>query len=282
VAATARARASGALRTIETRQTIVEEQGIPFLVRVLANQAGHTALHQKQVNATIDVSDFDPFLPYEPDMFVVDLSPTHVCLLNKFNVIDHHLLVVTRAFEDQARAISAADFAALWACMAQLDGFAFYNGGKVAGASQRHKHLQVTPLPWGPGARRLPLEEALNVERLTGTPSRRRWPYPHAAVRLDLAWLDNTSAAGDHLQDAYLKLLAVFGLTARGEDEVLPPYNLLCTRAWMVLVPRRQEMYSEIAVNALGFAGSLLVRSDAQLAHLREIGPLAVLRGVSA
>ena len=48
----------------------------------------------------------------------------------------------------------------------------------------------------------------------------------------------------------------------------------------MVLVPRRQEAFEDIAVNALGFAGSLLVRSDAQLAYLREIGPLAVLREV--
>ena len=36
VAATARARASGALQPIVTTQTVVEEQGIPFLVRVLA------------------------------------------------------------------------------------------------------------------------------------------------------------------------------------------------------------------------------------------------------
>ena len=95
-------------------------------------------------------------------MFVADISPTHVCLLNKFNVIDHHLLVVTRAFEEQDAAINAADFAALWVCMAEVDGLAFYNGGKLAGASQRHKHLQIAPLPWGPG-------------RSGGCRSRMRW-----------------------------------------------------------------------------------------------------------
>ena len=94
---------------------------------------------------------FDPFLPYEPEMFVADISPTHVCLLNKFNVIDHHLLVVTRAFEEQDAAINAADFAALWACMAEVDGLAFYNAGKLAGASQRHKHLQDRAAAVGAG-----------------------------------------------------------------------------------------------------------------------------------
>jgi len=37
------------------------------------------------------------------------------------------------------------------------------------------------------------------------------------------------------------------------------PYNLLATRRWMLVVPRRQERYEKISVNALGFAGSLFV-----------------------
>ena len=44
VAATARARAGGALQPIVTTQTIVEDQGIPFLVRVLAGRAGRAAI----------------------------------------------------------------------------------------------------------------------------------------------------------------------------------------------------------------------------------------------
>jgi ATP adenylyltransferase len=286
-AATARARAAGALHTIATRPELVEEQGIPFLVRVLASGAGRAALQQKQVNANIDTPAgvqqapaFDPFLPYDPAMFVADLSPTHVCLLNKFNVIDHHLLIVTRAYADQDQALTAADFSALWACMAEIDGFAFYNGGKAAGASQRHKHLQLAPLPWGPGSPRLPLEDALHVDELTPEPCVRMWPYVHAALRLDEAWLEGDARAGAQLARAYRALLAQFDINSVGDNAVLPPYNLLCTRRWMVLVPRRRELWEDIAVNALGFGGSLLVRSDAQLAHLRVIGPLAVLRAV--
>ena len=42
------------------------------------------------------------------------LEPHHVLLLNKFNVVENHLLVVTREFEQQTDPINANDFAAVW------------------------------------------------------------------------------------------------------------------------------------------------------------------------
>jgi ATP adenylyltransferase/5',5'''-P-1,P-4-tetraphosphate phosphorylase II len=35
----------------------------------------------------------NPFLPYEEELHVRALPPHHELLLNKFNVVDHHLLV---------------------------------------------------------------------------------------------------------------------------------------------------------------------------------------------
>ena len=55
----------------------------------------------------------NPFLPYDPDLWVTHLSDTHTLLLNKFNVVEHHLLVVTRQFESQLDPLNAADFAAI-------------------------------------------------------------------------------------------------------------------------------------------------------------------------
>lgn len=51
----------------------------------------------------------NPFLPYEEDLWVSHLSDTHTLLLNKFNVVPHHLLVVTRQFESQQDPLNAAD-----------------------------------------------------------------------------------------------------------------------------------------------------------------------------
>ena len=73
------------------------------------------------------------------------LGAAHVVVLNKFPVIDRHLLLVTRQFEDQHTPLSHADFDALAAVIAVHGGLGFYNGGRTAGASQAHKHLQWVP-----------------------------------------------------------------------------------------------------------------------------------------
>ena len=140
----------GALQSIPTDYEFVEQNGIHFLVRILSNLNRKDEAKEKQDKAAKTGKDFNPFLPYEKDLFVADISQTHLCLLNKFNVVDNHLLIVTREFEEQENLLNYQDFQAMWACLAQIDGLAFYNGGKVAGASQRHKHLQLVPTPLAP------------------------------------------------------------------------------------------------------------------------------------
>ena len=58
-------------------------------------------------------------------------------------------------------------------------------------------------------------------------------------------------------------------------------YNLLVTREWMPLIPRRRERYEGISVNALGFAGSRFVPDDAQCEIVRRAGPRTVLAAVT-
>ena len=52
----------------------------------------------------------NPFLPHEEALFVCDLSPSHKLLLNKFNVVEHHSLVVTREFQAQTDPLNERDF----------------------------------------------------------------------------------------------------------------------------------------------------------------------------
>jgi ATP adenylyltransferase/5',5'''-P-1,P-4-tetraphosphate phosphorylase II len=54
----------------------------------------------------------NPFLPYDEDLWVEHLSPTHTLLLNKFNLVAHHVIVVTREFESQDEPPSASDLEA--------------------------------------------------------------------------------------------------------------------------------------------------------------------------
>lgn len=267
---TAHAVARGALESIPTRSHRVTDGGIPFTVRVVESlERKARALRRQRTTGG------DPFLPYDPDLFVADLSPTHLLLLNRFNVVPHHLLVITRAFEEQERPLGAPDLEPLWRLMAEIDGLAFYNSGPEAGASQRHRHLQLVPGPLGEGSWRAPVEVAFEAARFEGGIGRcPALPFRHALARLEGAPGPGEEASA-LLVATYRHLLA-----AEGMDEAPAPYNLLLTREWMMLVPRSRAAYGPIEVNALGFAGSLLVRNRAALEALRSAGPLAVLRSV--
>lgn len=80
----------GALQPIATLSERVEQAGVRFIIRMISSP------QRKQKERSEN-----PFLPFDEALFVSEISDTHVCLLNRFNVIEHHLLFVTRYFEDQ-------------------------------------------------------------------------------------------------------------------------------------------------------------------------------------
>lgn len=281
---TRHALACGALQPIRTEYEFVEQGGIRFLVRVLANlvfkeQYNRTQVVQKQAGQEIN-----PFLPYDPDLFVADLSDSHLCLLNKYNVVEHHVLIVTRNFEDQNTWLTPADFEALALGMAEIDGLAFYNGGRLAGASQRHKHLQLVPPPLCPDGSPLPVDQALGQLPLSrgdapgglSIHQHPQFPFHHA-----IAGLGGDPPTAAALFNTYTALLDYLRAD-RHSAAVAFPYNLLATRRWMMVVGRCQEHYRSIPVNSLGFAGSLLVKNHDQLALLKTLGPMTILQGVAS
>ncbi|MGP1382661.1 MAG: ATP adenylyltransferase family protein [Thainema sp.] len=262
----------GALQPLETRYEIVEQDNIPFVVYVLKN------LQRKAKETEKRDENFDPFLPPDPDLLVTHLSNTHACVLNKFNVVDHHLLVVTREFEEQLNLLNAQDFAALWQCMRPIDGLAFYNAGQQAGASQRHKHLQLIPFPLMPNGEKLPVAIVMQqVEFTNGIGTLPVFDFQHAIASLpsfsDLCQQSDTEA-GEILETHYHQLLHHLRLTANAEP---PIYNLLITRAWMMVIPRSQEKVNGISLNSLAYAGTLLVKDTAQLEQLKQMRPITLL-----
>jgi len=239
----ARARASGALEPIVTESVVIDDAGARFVVRTASTLTAKSAAPPRA----------DPLGDYEPDLYVGEVGSTHYALLNKYPVMADHLLVVTRRFAPQEELLDASDFAALAELLAELDWLAFYNGGRLAGASQARKHLQLVPLPLAPEVdARVPLEPLYGA-----------LPFAHGYARLTTV---------SDLEATYRRLLARWPGV---------PYNLLATRRWMLVVPRRQEHYGTISINALGFAGSLFVRERAELELVRRAGPLKVLAAVT-
>ena len=253
----------GALQTISTKSELIEQNGIPFLVRILSS------LKRKEDNDK-NASAKNPFLPYEEDLFVTNISDTHLCLLNKFNVAKYHLLIVTREYEEQDTWLNQRDFEAMWATLAEIDGLVFYNGGKTAGASQRHKHLQLVPFPLIPEGPKLPIEEAIaSAQFKNGVGTTACFPFRHVIVPL---------GAAEATLERYSTLLQAVGMSITQQPKA---YNLLATREWMLIVPRSQESFRSISVNSLGFAGTLLARDRQQLKLLKEAKPLTVLTQVA-
>jgi sulfate adenylyltransferase (ADP) / ATP adenylyltransferase len=269
---TQQALAAGALLSMPTVHEVIEQDGVVFWVRMLTNLVRKEAAQQRQ-----DGQRMNPFLPYEPELFVADISATHVCLLNKFNVVDHHILLITRAFAAQESWLTEADFAAMWRCLAEFDGLVFYNGGKLAGASQPHKHLQMIPgdpQEW-PIAALFPTAQFVGaIGTIPGL------PFVHALTQFDPTWVNDPAAATATLA-RYQLLLNQVGLSMNGsEPQQTGAYNLLATRHWLLLVPRSQEAFAGIPVNALGFGGTLLVRDESQMQRLKSYGPMTILHNV--
>ena len=270
----------GALQPIDTDFDVLEQGGMRFVVRILANLTRKEKAQAAQHRQTQTGKPNNPFLPYEPDLFVSDISETHLCLLNKYNVVDHHILIVTREFEHQDSWLTWADFQALAACLGQVGGLAFYNGGKLAGASQPHKHLQITPFPMTPDGGDLPLTALIcAVSTQAAIQELASLPFSHGVMRLSPGWLDDLDRAPNILLSAYHAILTHLGIDL-ASPVPQAAYNLLITQEWLMVVPRYQEAYQAIPVNSLGFAGSLLVRNQGQLDQLRAIGPMNLLRQV--
>lgn len=91
------------------------------------------------------------------------------------------------------------------------------------------------------------------------------------------------------LSSTFLSLLDLVVSTVRHDPEYRPgkpSYNVLITLEHMHLIPRKQDSYIipetgyEISVNALGFAGMLLVRSEEELEALKVGSVGKVLRSV--
>jgi ATP adenylyltransferase len=110
---------------------------------------------------------------------------------------------------------------------------------------------------------------------LSGTSTVSRLPFVHALTSTrELVRVEPHEAAHGSLERYHALLRQA------GDEDGSAPYNLLATRRWMLLVPRSRESHAFIEVNALAFAGAFLVRGVGQLATLRELGPLGVLREV--
>lgn len=230
------------------------------------------------------------------------LSESHLLVLNKFNVVEHHSLVITRRFESQNEPLTRNDLEATANALALYPSgaIAFFNCGWASGRSQPHKHLQIVPLPLDPALRQAPLSALLRAHPAAPGAVTELRALPFRAYAVQLASLDPTE-----LTDAFDRLYERAQAGPATPAEAPPPagapvleglpdtgpaprvsFNtvLVDDRSaglrYMAVFPRRAERWRLVGVNALGFAGTLLLKSDVEREFVVREGPLRILAEV--
>ncbi|OZG74573.1 hypothetical protein BTA51_06130 [Hahella sp. CCB-MM4] len=278
ISRTRHALSSGALVSIPTQSVQIRDHELPFVLRVLSRNKERQAAATLTADGSAPTGKTNPFLPYEQDLYVGHFNDNYVCLLNKFNVVPNHFLIVTATYQEQNQLLTPQDFEVSLQVLKELPGLVFFNGGKLAGASQKHKHLQAIPFSEASAPEfpdRLLVCPLYDV--LTQTSSQQvqspELPFLH---RLKVDY----SPDPDALHQTYLQWVQELGIA--NDPQSLPgAYNLLLTREWFMIVPRKQEHFAGMSVNALGFAGTLLARTPEQLQQIQETGPLHLLSRVT-
>ncbi|KAF8070670.1 ATP adenylyltransferase-domain-containing protein [Lyophyllum atratum] len=241
----------------------------------------------------------DPFIaPYNTKLYLGDLQDEdgaeYVVLLNKYAIVPNHFLLVTKEFQLQSSPLLPSDLVQAYMMLiaAQKTGqrfFAFYNCGEHSGASQPHKHIQFIPAEDdGPPIERL--ARSAHIEVADKPFSLSSLPYANHIFRFPSNLQSSTPSKIEHvLSTAVLSLLDLAISTIRHAPEYppgKPSYNVILTIDHVHLIPRRFHEYTlpetgeTISVNALGYAGLLLVKSEEELAAVKAEGIGKILGSV--
>lgn len=266
--------ASGALHPPHAEHVVLEDDGLPFNVR-------WSSVDSQKKGSAIPAGgprdpDFNPFLPPDPELTVGPVGDHHVAILNKFPVSPRHLVLARTEFHEQQTGLEHEDFLATALILSASGGLGFYNGGAAAGASQRHKHVQWIPQLDGYaslGVYTSVFNDDLDDQTLVFHPG---LPLQHCFVRVLAGTGIPVAESAANMLKAYGVVLKHLGLRTDNQGFV-PPFNLLVEDGWMLVVPRRQEHFEDISVNALSYGGLFQVQRPTQIDSIRKAGPLAVL-----
>jgi ATP adenylyltransferase/5',5'''-P-1,P-4-tetraphosphate phosphorylase II len=170
--------------------------------------------------------------------------------------------------------------------------YAFYNCGRASGCSREHKHMQI--IPWHSykpslAAGKVLYPESDTTNGLATEPSTEEHrfelfeenlapgiqvPMKKYGAMLDLSLLSSPATFSQHLIQTYESLflsaakaleIPVTSLQQAHQEAIEVPHNLVLTRTWMSIVPRRQALKGWAAANSSGAFADVWIKSEPEM-----------------
>eukprot|EP01083_Nonionella_stella_P240792 841439_1 len=290
---------SGYLISFDSQQQYIKMNNISFPVRLATNLTKKPAS-----NPSHSKKEFkDPFLPpFDQGQHVVDINYEYRILLNKYNVVPHHILIVSTQFVKQSLPLTGTDFDITYKVIQSMNGLCYFNSGPLSGASQPHKHLQIIPRD-----DKYPIEQFMQNITIHDEQEQkqninekganimlhkvREYPFIH------YVYLIKNNEKSANIYNAYCLMIQAVKKDMQKSDyaeylkEDMFSYNLILTTDYMLVVPRKNDVYFNeklfkkeevnISINAVAFAGTFFCKSKESLSMLEQVGPLNVLNFVT-
>ena len=261
----------------ETTTEVVEDGGFAYILKIARK------LRDKPKAPKNTREWKNPFLPPDEDLYVCKLSETHSLVLNKFNITPHHVIVITNDFVRQEEPLTVDDFVATCKVVESMPGdggMAFFNCGPISGASQPHKHIQCIPLPIAYTSDSVPIDPPFHSVIQQALAEKQpcvdivhvdRLPFLHGIIKITM------NEGGDMLKHGYEAILDDLEMQVRDSWSRTDSYNMIMTKEYMMIVPRRAEYIGSVGCNSMGFAGSFFLATQQEIDDVKTYGPTHVL-----
>jgi len=211
----------------------------------------------------------NPFRPWDNILEIDSIGKYHQLILNKYPVQLGHILLITNEWKEQNGWIDIKDWEAIKEVNDDTTGLWFFNSGPLAGASQPHRHFQLL--------RRDPSELSCPREKWILDFDNVNYKNQRFCKNIILKKFSKTLNK-ENIHEIYKDLAYKLGLGKPGIDKKPRyPYNLIFTNQWILLIKRKTDNLYGISVNALGFAGYILVTEKSDKKYLKKFGPEKLL-----
>jgi sulfate adenylyltransferase (ADP) / ATP adenylyltransferase len=249
--------AKGSLAPFLVNWYLINEAETEFVISVNQN------LGNKPYNRGNSTSK-SPFLPpFEEGLLVESIkisSDSHRLLLNKFPVLDIHLLITSKDFRNQHGPFTVEDISVSLETLEIVgtDGLAFYNHGANSGYSQEHFHMQV-----------------VNLEKFPLKPVYINGSTESLGFRVEVIHELRKKTAQEILLEIE-SILKKLDLSWNHDQS----FNFLWTSDFFVVIPRSKSRIQEngLSGNGLCFTGNLYTKTEEEFKILQSFGVLNLLK----